>query len=363
MMSRVALAAAAFVIVRAEDPAGSWLSYARWDAPNNGAITSLNTTWTVPPLPASSFGSNAPGWWFGVMDKDGDGALVQPILAYGYQGSHYTIFNGVFDWTDGSWHTSPEKYSVQPGDTISSSVTYNKAADSYTMRISSLQLGKTITTDYAIERRQSEPESSAVFVLEHQPLRCKAYPTSGTMSFENIYLEVDGKAVVGPKWSALQEQPACDSKAVIVDSQTIQFTWDTSSASTGVVEGQQKRPAPAKWGHDLPAVSSGVAPDASEICVANQAGFVLHWELHDILGEMASADSGSYPIDQTRCLPLSAIPDIKEGAVVMCKVHAELGETQFCASAVRYSANSTSTATFTCTGTTLDYSCTLNGGA
>lgn len=81
-------------LVMANDPAGSWLSYARYDAPGEGIITKLNTTWLVPSLPATSRGSNAPGWWFGVMDKGGDGALVQPILAYGYMGDHYTIFNG-----------------------------------------------------------------------------------------------------------------------------------------------------------------------------------------------------------------------------------------------------------------------------
>ena len=134
------------------------------------------------------------------------------------------MFNGVFDWTDGSWHTSSEKYTVQPGDTLTSSVVFNKDANSYTMRISSAALAKTITTEYALERRQSEVESSAVFVLEHQPSRCKAYPTSGEMSFENIYVEVDGQPVASPKWAALQEQPACDSKAVVVDPATIKVT-------------------------------------------------------------------------------------------------------------------------------------------
>lgn len=44
---------------------------------------------------------------------------------------------GVFDWTDGSWHTSPEVYTVQPGDEITSSVYFNGvAANSYTMVIS-----------------------------------------------------------------------------------------------------------------------------------------------------------------------------------------------------------------------------------
>jgi hypothetical protein len=53
-------------------------------------------------------GSNAPGWWFGIQTADGDGALIQPILAWGYQGAKYSMFNGVFDWTDASWRTSKE---------------------------------------------------------------------------------------------------------------------------------------------------------------------------------------------------------------------------------------------------------------
>ena len=69
MLARTAFLASLAVVVVAKDPAGSWLSYARYDAPSSGIITALNTTWVVPPLPASSLGSNAPGWWFGVMDK------------------------------------------------------------------------------------------------------------------------------------------------------------------------------------------------------------------------------------------------------------------------------------------------------
>lgn len=40
----------------------------------------LNTSWTVPNKPEIPFGSNAPGWWFGVQTAEGDGALIQPIL-------------------------------------------------------------------------------------------------------------------------------------------------------------------------------------------------------------------------------------------------------------------------------------------
>jgi hypothetical protein len=57
-------------------------------------------SWVVPEHPERSFGSNAPGWWFGVQTDDGNGALIQPILAWDYQGSSFSIFNAVFDWND-----------------------------------------------------------------------------------------------------------------------------------------------------------------------------------------------------------------------------------------------------------------------
>ena len=95
-------------LVSGNDPASSWLTYAVYTAPNRGTITLVNTSWVVPSDPSTSHGSNAPGWWYGVQTAEGDGALIQPILAYGYQGSHYSIFNACFDWTDGSWTTSHE---------------------------------------------------------------------------------------------------------------------------------------------------------------------------------------------------------------------------------------------------------------
>jgi len=211
-------------LVVSDDPSGSWLSYAAWTAPNEGTITLVNTTWVVPTNPERKFGSNAPGWWYGVQTTKGDGALIQPILAYGYKGDVYSIFNACFDWTDGSWHTSPETYTVQPGDTISSSVTFNKAANSYTMYIASKDTGKSISTDYTLEKRQTAVESTVYFVLEHQPSNCKAYPASGVCTFENIHVEVGGAAVT-PAWKAVQERPACDSEAVIEDASTIKFTW------------------------------------------------------------------------------------------------------------------------------------------
>jgi hypothetical protein len=248
------LTAILLALCSADDPSQSWLSYAAYTAPNEGTITLVNTTWVVPSNPSQKRGSNAPGWWYGVQTTKGDGALIQPILAYGYKGDVYSIFNACFDWTDQSWHTSPETYTVEPGDVISSYVSFNKAANSYTMYIASKNTGKSISTDYKIERRQTAVESTVYFVLEHQPQTCKAYPADGVCTFENIHVAVDG-AVVTPAWKAMQERPACNSLATVTDPNTIKFTWDAAadasnntvaSASAGI-----PKFFPLKWGAGL----------------------------------------------------------------------------------------------------------------
>lgn len=248
MFPRSLLLLTAFPLVSANDPAGSWLSYAVYNAPSSSSrITALNTTWTVPADPSQSFGSNAPGWWFGIQTAKGDGALIQPILAYGYQGAKWSIFNACFDWTDGSWRTSDEIYTVQPGDKITSSVVATSKRG-YEMQICAS--GKCINTPYELEQGQTETESTAYFVLEHQPLFCSAYPADGSMQFENIYLEVDGQEVKNPAWEAKQEAPKCDSECKIVDPNTIQFSWtpkgDQAVAQPKPTEGQAL--LPAKWG-------------------------------------------------------------------------------------------------------------------
>lgn len=217
------------------DPSPGWLTYATWNAPA-GKITMLNTSWVVPSRPQKLMGSNAPGWWYGVQTADGDGALIQPILAWGYQGFEYTMFNGVFDWsTGGSWSTSPQKIRVLPGDTMVSSTYYvagSGAGDhgSYTMVIASKQTGATITTNYKLRAAQgAKPESRAYFVLEHAPETCASLPASGVCTFSDIYLEVDHVQVRAPQWQAVAGRSAkCGSKTTIVDARTIGITWSAS---------------------------------------------------------------------------------------------------------------------------------------
>ena len=249
-------------LASAGDPSDGWLSYAEFKAPPTSKITFINMSWVVPEHPERSFGSNAPGWWFGVQTADGNGALIQPILAWDYQGASFSIFNAVFDWNDQSWH--PFNYQkVAPGEEIVSSLTYKADDNSYDMFIGvSGDSKRDLRNNYKIEREQgSTTEATAYIVLEHQPSSCKAYPPSGNVTFAGIHVEVDGKPVVA-QWQAKQENPACGSQTTVIDASTVSISWSSSSNKVPAVS----LSSPRKWG-----VGSDFEAKGSLECAACEA--------------------------------------------------------------------------------------------
>ena len=112
----------------------------------------------------------------------------------------------------------------------------------------------------------------------------------------------------------------------------------------------------------IAAVQAGAAIPASKICVTNSAGFVLDWYLHDLVTGEASSATDRYPIDQTQCKSITdMIKDVSEHDLVEVYVKAILGTTNSVDSAIIYQSSPAETVTFTCTGTTLNFSCKLNG--
>ena len=105
----------------------------------------------------------------------------------------------------------------------------------------------------------------------------------------------------------------------------------------------------------------GAAIPASKVCITNSAGFVLNWYLDDMVTGEKSHTTDNYPIDQTQCNDVtSMIADVKENDLIEVYVKAILGTTNSVDSALFYSASAPAV-TFTCTGTTLNFSCKLNG--
>ena len=102
---------------------------------------------------------------------------------------------------------------------------------------------------------------------------------------------------------------------------------------------------------------------ATEICVTNSGGYVLHWWMLDLITGTQSKDSGNYPIDQTRCMDFSSIQGLSEHDLVYAQVHAVAGVTNNVDTAVFYQSSPRVVVTYTCGGTTLNFNCRLNGEA
>jgi len=204
------------------DPASSWLTYAvaRGDGKT---VTYMNATWSVPSNPTQKVEGSAPGFWYGI-EPEPAAYLIQPILAWGYGAVDYTIFNGYYQWNNGDWWHSPQMV-VTPGQTVVSSLTYEKSSDSYTMFIGCKETGKGVTSVRKVLDQQTY--SDVYFVLEHQPANCKQLPSNGFVEFENIYIEWDG-APTKPTWQAFQFKPTCNSTTEIVSNSDIKITWATS---------------------------------------------------------------------------------------------------------------------------------------
>jgi len=201
------------------DPSNGWLSYAKYDA-NNKMITLMNVSVVVPTNPTRTGGQ--PALWYGLQTPNSDGALLQPILKW--LGRGWYIFHEVFDWNNQRDYQSSQ-FEVKQGDTITQGLSYKKSDNSYDFYLHSKDTGHTINWNYKLRSEQGNtPETVAYIVAEHQPSNCAQYPASGSITFSNIYIEVEGQAVT-PEWVAHQQRPACDSKAVVVDSKTVKLEW------------------------------------------------------------------------------------------------------------------------------------------
>jgi hypothetical protein len=203
------------------------LSYAVFTANAADTITSLSATMLVPEDPVTLGGS--PAFWFGVQTANGDGALVQPIMAKWVAG-RFNMFEEIYDWTNGRDSASPH-VTVSPGELISATVTYQSVDNSYNMNMTASPSGKVSNYNYKLLEAQTATESVGYFVLEHQPSDCGQLPANGVVSWRDVCVEVNGVVVEDAEWVAMQEKPACGSVATVLNSTAIDITWDVASAA------------------------------------------------------------------------------------------------------------------------------------
>jgi len=103
-------------------------------------------------------------------------------------------------------------------------------------------------------------------------------------------------------------------------------------------------------------VDSRVLPEASKVCVINQAGFDMFFSLFDERSSRSSNSSYTYPVNQQECLSMKYIPDLQEGDEIKIVVQA-VGANQKAANRkVVYKDNGLPVA-FQCKGAVYDYDC------
>lgn len=104
------------------------------------------------------------------------------------------------------------------------------------------------------------------------------------------------------------------------------------------------------------AATAQAEPCVQKIAVVNNSAFVLSWSAATRTGEQ-SASTDAYPVNQTRTIDLNTTA-FPEGTDVRPLVKAVAGTSAYGNSYVSYCDNG-QTATYTVSGTTLDYTVTL----
>ena len=106
------------------------------------------------------------------------------------------------------------------------------------------------------------------------------------------------------------------------------------------------------------AVGTLAAPCVQKVAVVNNGGFTMSFQLTTREGSLTPA-TDVYPINQARTIDLAAT-EVPEGTDVRPLVQATAGDTVAGNTFVSYCLNG-QTATYTASGTTLDYTVTLIG--
>lgn len=106
-------------VLSAEQTTSRWITYAWWLNDTGNQIVSMETTWTVPPLPTKPHDGQTVYLFNGLQDAGGY-RILQPVLQWGK-----TPAGEAEGWTVSSWFISPDTgahytkpVAVQPGQQL-----------------------------------------------------------------------------------------------------------------------------------------------------------------------------------------------------------------------------------------------------
>jgi len=194
--------------------------------------------WVVPPAPTSN-ASQIVYFFPGLMDKNDEVSIIQPVLQFGYNGD----FGGNY-WVIASWNCCPSNtadYStpvdVNPGDTIQGTVKSTCSAG--TESCSTWNITTADTATGGSTTLSNSPSEGQTFnwavgaVLEaYNITQCSNYPPNGGIFFYNVALyDYNFNHISSPAWSATDwasgETPQCSYSQNVDSSTELELEYGT----------------------------------------------------------------------------------------------------------------------------------------
>jgi hypothetical protein len=240
----------------------NWSGYAAetsLKSPQSGSVTAVSGTWTVPTVTGSGSGTTYSSVWVGI-----DGYSSQSVEQLG---TEEDVVNGQAEYS--AWYemypSNPVtiNMTVQPGDKISASVTYETSgsnAGQFLLSITDLTTTKTYSTYQTYAKAQ---RSSAEWIVEAPSSNNGVLPLAnfGTVSFTSASATING--TTGPiddsAWQAAAINMATrsvqeDTTSGLTDSNGTSSFTVTCNASSSTGKSQ------ARLLNTLPVVAAAMSP-------------------------------------------------------------------------------------------------------
>jgi hypothetical protein len=195
-----------------------------YQAPSNGLVTQMNTSWVVPALPVN-LSTQTVYFWPGFKSEQPvmNYPVLQPVLQYGQQGRYWMVQSWFVWGAKGISYTAPA-ISANPGDKVDSYMLFDNSTQTWTCYAINNANGKTSDLQLTRAKIQDTDFQYAMLVLEtimSATNYCDLYPGGDDkITFTNVKVN---NAV--PKWTVQVAETDCKQAATVNTDNTVTFSW------------------------------------------------------------------------------------------------------------------------------------------
>jgi hypothetical protein len=230
------------VCVAAQDPAGSWLSYATASCPDNTRVTHFEGKWDVPPNPARTDGDIRYTPWIGAETSDNLN-VIQPVNPWLGANQTWRMYPEVFQWTPADTRDGiGTPLRTTAGHTLHGGLAFlGEDYQSYDVWLTDTATRARSAMNVPVQRngtQRGHPQDrhgvfknyTILYVVFEHLAPCWAYPPSQRMVFRDLAVHCDG-VLTNVTWTPGYVKDACDFRAQAIDGNTVAMTWNTTMSA------------------------------------------------------------------------------------------------------------------------------------